>query len=76
MFAMITVQVRTIKKSNSEITRLKTENELRSEIDEWKDRYEAVSYKVEELENKVAEYKNSATENNKTLKLLNDEITI
>ncbi len=74
MFAMITVQIRTIKKSNSEITRLKTENELRSDIDEWKDRYEAVSYKVEELEAKVNEYKNSATENDKTLKLLNDEI--
>ena len=75
MFFMMTVQIRTIKKSNSEITRLKTENELRSEIDEWKDRYEAASYKAEELENKVSEYKNSATENDKTLKLLNDEIT-
>ena len=75
MFLMITVQIRTIKKSNSEITRLKTENELRSEIDEWKDRYEAVSYKVEELETKVNEYKNSATERDKTLTLLNNEIT-
>ena len=75
MFFMITVQVRTIKKSNSEITRLKTENELRSEIDEWKDRYETASYKIEELESKVNEYKNSATENDKTLALLNDEIT-
>ena len=75
MFALITVQIRTIKQSNSEITKLKTENELRSEIDEWKDRYEAVSYKVEELESKVTEYKNSATERDKTLSLLNNEIT-
>lgn len=74
MFTLITVQIRTIRQSNSEITRLKTESELRSEIDEWKDKYEAISYKVEDLETKVNEYKNSATENDKTLKLLNDEI--
>ena len=71
---LITVQIRTINKSKSEITRLKTENELRDEINEWKDMYEAVNYRVQDLESKITEYKNAASTTDKTIKLLNDEI--
>ena len=71
---LITVQIRTISQSKSEITRLKNENELRDEINEWKDMYESITYKVSDLESKITEYKNAASANDATLKLLNSEI--
>ena len=71
---LITLQVRTIKQSNSDILRLKNENELRDEINEWKDLYETATYKIKDLENKITEYKNNASASDKTHSLLNDEI--
>ncbi len=73
-FFLITLQVRTINQSNSEIIRLKTENELRDEINEWKDRYESINYRVQDLESKITEYKNAASATDATIKLLNEEI--
>ncbi len=74
MAFLITLQIRTINQSQSEISRLKTENELRDEINEWKDMYEGIKYKNQELESKITEYKNAASQNDATLKMLNDEI--
>lgn len=71
---LITLQIRTIKQSDSDILRLKNENELRDEINEWKDLYETATYKIKDLETKIAEYKNNASARDKMLKLLNDEI--
>lgn len=71
---LITLQVRTINQSESDILRLKNENELRDEINEWKDLYETATYKIKDLENKTNEYKTNATTRDKTLALLNDEI--
>lgn len=71
---LITLQVRTIKQSDSDILRLKNENELRDEINEWKDLYETATYKIKDLENKITEYKNNASTRDKTMSLLNDEI--
>jgi len=71
---LITLQVRTIKQSDSDILRLKNENELRDEINEWKDLYETATYKIKDLENKITEYKNNASTRDKTLALLNNEI--
>ena len=74
-FMLLTLQFRTINQSQTEITRLQTENELRDEINEWKDMYEAISYKNQELESRINEYKNSFSENDEKFQLLNDEIT-
>jgi uncharacterized protein YlxW (UPF0749 family) len=71
---LITLQYRTIRQSETEATRLKNENELRDEINEWKDMYEANMYKIQELESKITDYKNAASQNNKTVELLNNEI--
>ncbi len=71
---LITLQIRTISKSKTEIIRLKNENELRDEINEWKDMYEAITYKVSDLETKIADYKNAASTTDKTIALLNKEI--
>ena len=71
---LITLQVRTINQSESDILRLKNENELRDEVNEWKDLYETATYKIKDLENKIADYKNNASARDKTLALLNNEI--
>ncbi len=73
-FLLVTVQIRTINQSQSEISRLKTESELRDEINEWKDMYEAIRYKNQELETKISDYKNAESKNDATLKMLNEEI--
>lgn len=71
---LITLQVRTIKQSESDILRLKNENELRDEINEWKDLYETATYKIKDLETKIAEYKNNASNSDNAVALLNNEI--
>lgn len=71
---LITLQVRTINQSRSEINRLKTENELRDEINEWKDMYESITYKVQDLESKIADFRKASSETDSAIKLLNDEI--
>lgn len=71
---LITLQVRTIKQSESDILRLKNENELRDEINEWKDLYETATYKIKDLETKITEYKNNASNNDNAVALLNNEI--
>ena len=71
---LITVQVRTIKQSESDILRLKNENELRDEVNEWKDLYETATYKIKDLESKITEYKTNASTIDKTVALLNEEI--
>lgn len=71
---LITLQVRTINQSESDILRLKKENELRDEINEWKDLYETATYKIKDLENKITEYKNNSATKNDNLALLNSEI--
>lgn len=71
---LITLQIRTISQSNSDILRLKNENELRDEVNEWKDLYETATYKIKDLENKITEYKNNASASDTTLTLLNNEI--
>lgn len=71
---LITLQFRTINQSESDILRLKNENELRDEINEWKDLYETATYKIRDLEKTVTEYKDNATTRDETLSLLNKEI--
>ena len=45
----ITVQVRTINKSENDILRLKTENELRDEIEQWKGMYNTSYHKLRHI---------------------------
>lgn len=71
---LITLQVRTINQSESDILRLKNENELRDEINEWKDLHETATYKIKDLETKINEYKNNASAKDRTHALLNSEI--
>lgn len=71
---MVAIQFRTIKISESDITRLKNENELRDEINQWKDMYEIASNKIDELNIKVEEYRNAASKTSTATELINKEL--
>ena len=43
---MVTIQIKTINRSSSDILRLKSENELRDEINQLKDVYGATTEKI------------------------------
>lgn len=71
---MMTLQIRTIKKSDSEIIRLKNENELRDEINQWKDLYDNATDKITDLNNKITEYQNASSKRSETEALLKNEL--
>ena len=67
---MMTLQIRTIKKSDADILKLKNENELRDEINQWKDQYDNANDKITELNNKITEYQNASSQRSETVALL------
>lgn len=71
---MITAQVRTISVSGADILRLKKENELRDEVNQWKDAYETATNKITELNTKISDYQKSASKENDTAALLKFEL--
>lgn len=71
---MMTLQIRTIRKSDSDIIRLKNENELRDEINQWKDLYDNATDKIAELNSKISEYQNASSKKNETVALLKNEL--
>ena len=76
---MITWQIRTISVSESEILRLKNENELRDEVNQWKDMYNLSVEKNNELRTKIEEYKEASSKSSSTTGLIKkelDEVTV
>ena len=71
---LVTAQIKTINKSSSDILRLKTENELRDEINQWKDTYTAATSKINELNAKITEYQNAASKEDKATALIKKEL--
>lgn len=71
---VVTVQVRTVNISESDILRLKTENELRDEVNEWKDAYNNASKKIEQLNNKINEYQKASAGSNEDVFLIKEEL--
>lgn len=74
IFFMVTAQIKTINKSSSDILRLKTENELRDEVTQWKDMYSNATSKINELNAKIEEYQNSASKEDKSVALIKSEL--
>lgn len=70
----ITVQVRTINKSESDILRLKTENELRDEIEQWKGMYNTSASKINELNKKIEEYRADFSSTDDKIALIKKEL--
>ncbi len=76
---IVTVQVKTVSKNNADILRLKKENELRDEINQWKDAYSNLASKNSELNKKIDQYREAAigdTDNGELLKSELDEANI
>lgn len=71
---MITLQIRTINKSESEILKLKRENELRDEINQWKDMYNLSSSKINELNQKIEEYRVASSKSSEIVALIKKEL--
>lgn len=69
-----TIQVRTINTNESDILRLKTENELRDEILQWKEVYEASNKKIEDLNKKIEDYRTASTKVDDTIKIMKQEL--
>lgn len=71
---VVTVQVRTVNVNNADILRLKKENELRDEINQWKDAYNNLSVKNADLNKKIDEYRNASLESNDDGALIKQEL--
>ena len=56
---VVTIQMRTVNTNNSDILRLKNENELRDEVNQWKEAYNKLMSKNTELNKKIEEYRNA-----------------
>ena len=69
-----TLQVRTINTNESDILRLKRENELREEITQWKEVYEAATQKIAEQNKKMEEYRNASAKTDDTVALIKKEL--
>lgn len=71
---MVTAQIRTINVSKTDISRLKTENELRDEITQWKDIYDTATERINELNSQITEYQNAASEDDKAVALIKSDL--
>ena len=70
----VTIQARTINTSESDILRLKRENELRDEISQWKEVYEVANEKIAEQNKKIEEYRNASAKTDDTVALIKKEL--
>lgn len=70
----VTIQARTINTSESDILRLKRENELRDEIAQWKEVYEEANGKIAEQNKKIEEYRNASAKTDDTVALIKKEL--
>ncbi len=71
---MITCQIKTVSVSESEILRLKNENELRDEINQWKDMYNLSINKNNELRAKIEEYQNASAKSSSSANVIKKEL--
>ena len=71
---VVTVQIRTVNVSEADILRLKKENELRDEVNQWKDAYDNSTKKIEELNNKINEYQKASASSSDDVYLIINEL--
>lgn len=71
---VVTVQVRTVNVNEADILRLKKENELRDEVNQWKDAYNNSAKKVTELNQKINEYQKVSASSSDDVALMKQEL--
>ena len=78
-FALVTVMFMQFKVVNeTDITSIETmrEEELRTELANWKSKYDETNEKYEETQSKIEEYKQTKQSNEETEKLVDEELTM
>ena len=76
-FALVMIMFMQFKVINqTDITSIETmrESELRTELSNWKNRYEEINEKYQEVQQRTAEYKEKTESNNETYSLLKTEL--
>lgn len=68
------VQIKTIEESDSESLRTYTEDQLRTQVLEWKQKYEEAYTKLEENENLLEEYRTASTQKGESTKIMQKEL--
>ena len=71
---VVTIQMRTVNTNKSDILRLKTENELRDEVNQWKEAFNKLTTKNAELNKKIEEYRNVSGDAEANSELVKKEI--
>jgi uncharacterized protein YlxW (UPF0749 family) len=74
LVALISIQVRTVDESNSMGIESMQEEELRTQVSEWKNKYEEIHAKLESNNEKISEYSNTIQNNKEASELLDKEL--
>lgn len=70
---VIFIQFKTVKETDITAIETMREAELRTELSSWKAKYDEISAKLEEIEDKISNYRNDIENNEKNSKLLDQE---
>jgi uncharacterized protein YlxW (UPF0749 family) len=70
---VIFIQFKTVKETDITAIETMREAELRTELSSWKAKYDEISAKLEETEDKISNYRNDIENNEKNSKLLDQE---
>lgn len=72
---LICWQIKTIKNSDSSVLQLQRENALRDEVLKWQNNYQDTKDRLDETEKKLNEYLASISSTDKTIELLQQELS-
>ena len=71
---MISIQIKTVKETNSTAIQTMRENELRNEVLKWKERFDSANEKNADLESKLEEYRSNVAESNESADIIRKEL--
>ena len=74
LFFVMFTQIKTVKQTDITGIEIMRETELRAELASWKGKYNEVSIKAQETQNKINEYTNQINNNDDVSILINDEL--
>lgn len=74
LFFVMFTQIKTVKQTDIIGIEIMRETELRAELASWKGKYNEVSIKAQETQNKINEYTNQINNNDDVSILINDEL--
>lgn len=72
--AIMFTQFKTVKQTDITAIETMRETELRTELTDWKNKYEEIEQKLVETENKIAEYQSDISNSEKSATILEEEL--